>query len=669
MTQEMTEERRAVLRALCDTIVPRIERAEDPDGFWGRTATDLDVDQGVEQLLGELPDDLRAGLMQLLDALGAQGFLTAPSQLSREQLLRTMTLGSSQAAAGVNALAGMTLFLTYGGCDPQTGQNPNWRTFGYPGPLAAPPQQPKPITPLTPESDELALEADVCVVGSGAGGGVIAGTLAQQGMKVVVLEAGGYHTESDFAQLELKAYQEMYWRGGPTPTADGNFTLQAGTTLGGGTVVNWTNCLRTPAWVREQWAQEHGLEGVDGPDYDRHLDTVLERISASDRHSELNGPQQRMQRGCEDRGWSFKTVIRNTDSATYSPETAAYMGFGDQSGSKQSVDKTFLRDAVDKGADVLIRTRADRVLIEGGTAAGVEATYDDGQGRRAKVTVRAPRVVVACGSLESPALLLRSQVGGPAVGDYLRLHPSTATSGIYDEDMKAWWGAPHAGLCDEFADTGDGYGFLIEGAQYAPGITGSATPWFSGAGHKEFMENVRYGGTFIALLRDRGHGRVTIDQDGEAVPTYSVTDELDLRNMRHGLEVEIRLHASGGAREVYALAAGVPRWRRGDDLDAFVDRVQRIPMRAGGHKLFSAHQMGTCRMGTDPQTSVANPWGELHDVKGVWIGDGSAFPTPSGTNPMISIMALAHRTAEAIAGKQAELAAAHAEPAAAPVRP
>ena len=98
-----------------------------------------------------------------------------------------------------------------------------------------------------------------------------------------MLEAAGYFNESDFAQLELKAYQEMFWRGGPNPTADGNVSLVAGTTLGGGTTINWTNCLRTRPWVREQWAREHGLEGVDGPDFDRHLDAVLERIGANRR--------------------------------------------------------------------------------------------------------------------------------------------------------------------------------------------------------------------------------------------------------------------------------------------------------------------------------------------------------------------------------------------------
>jgi choline dehydrogenase-like flavoprotein len=108
------------------------------------------------------------------------------------------------------------------------------------------------------------------------------------------------------------------------------------------------------------------------------------------------------------------------------------------------------------------------------------------------------------------------------------------------------------------------------------------------------------------------------------------------------------MHQAAGAREIAALAAGAPTWEEGQDIDAFIARCQRIPLQAGGHKLFSAHQMGSCRMGPDPQTSVANPEGELHDTPGVWIGDGSAFPTSSGTNPMITIMALARRTAQAI---------------------
>jgi choline dehydrogenase-like flavoprotein len=649
-TEVLSEKDRAVLRGVCDTVVPSIERDRDPDGLWARKASDLGIDEGAVQMIEEIADpELRAGMVELLRAIGGQGLLRAPSQESREQILRNVALSDPEAAAGVGALIGMTLFLHYGAPDPDTGQNPNWKTFGYPGPISAPPQVEKPLRIHEPQGAEEALEADVCVIGSGSGGAVVAAVLAQRGLDVILLEAAGYFNESDFAQLELKAYQEMFWRGGPTLTADGNVSLVAGTTLGGGTTINWTNCLRTRPWVREQWAQEHGLEGVDGPEFDRHLDAVLERIGATNTCSDLNGPQQRMKEGAEALGWSFETIVRNADLQCYSPEMAGYLGFGDQSGSKRSADRTWLADAQEHGARFLTHCRASRVLTEDGRSAAVEADWQPTDARGAKVTVRAPRVVVACGSLESPALLLRSGIGGPAVGNYLRLHPSTVVGALYGSDQQAWWGAPQAGLCDELADTGEGYGILIETAQYAPGLIGSATPWVSGAAHKQSMEQFRHSATFIGLTRDRGHGQVTVDGNGEAVPAYAVEDELDRENLHRGIEAQIRLHEAAGAHQIYPLAAGAPTWRRGEDLDAFIAGVRRIPLRAGGYKLFSAHQMGSCRMGTDPATSVAGPLGELHDTKGVWIGDGGAFPTSSGINPMVSIMALAHRTAEAIA--------------------
>ncbi len=655
---ELGDAQREVLVSFCDTVVPPVAREPDPDGFFARTASEVFVPEVIELMLTGMPEDQRAGLVMLLEALGDQGFPRA-SLRSREQIMRNVTLMGPEAAAGIGALISLTLFLYYGLPD-ENGQNPNWQTFGYPGPVDAPGPAQRPLKPLAPAGD-LILDADVCVVGSGAGGGVMAGVLAQRGLKVVVLEAGGYFDDADFTQLELPAYQNLYWRGGPSPTADLNISLQAGSCLGGGTVVNWTNSLRTTPWVREQWEREFGLEGLAGEEFDRHLDAVCERLSVNDRCSELNGPQQRMQAGAQQLGWRFKLAQRNSDEQRYSFETAGYMGFGDRSGAKQSTAKTYLRDAYDNGAVLVTRCWAQRIVTERGRAGGVQATWSDPQtGRSAAVTVRAPQVVVACGALESPALLLRSGIGGPAAGEHLRLHPCTATIGYYESDLQAWKGAPHAGLVHEFENLGDGYGFLLEGAQYTTALGATAAPYTTGAAHKELMCNYRHGGSVIALLRDRGHGRVTIDETGMAVPWYSITDEVDVRNAREGIAAQARLHEAAGAEQILAAATGAPMWRRGEDLDAFIARIQRIPLRAGGWKLFAAHQMGTCRMGVDPRTSVAGPWGELHDTAGVWVGDGSAFPTASGTNPMITIMALAHRNAEAVAAAASSPAGAAA---------
>ena len=644
-----SEEQLAVLRAVCDTFVPSIEHSPDPHGFWARCATDMGADQAIVELLGTLPEEQAAGLLQLLDAIGQQGFVDA-TQASREQLLKTTSLANRDAAGGIAILGGLTLLIVYAGPDPQTGQNPNWPVFGFPGPVSAPPDEPKRIQPLQIDGDT-ELEADVVIVGSGAGGGVIAAELTKAGLKVVVLEAGGYFNEADFNQSELWAYQNLYWRGGPNATGDMNISIQAGGCLGGGTVVNWTNSLKTKPWVREQWAREYGLEDVGSDEWERHIDAVWERLGVNDDCSDLNVPHQLMQAGAEALGWHFTKTNRNTDPERYDPVSAGYMGFGDQSGAKNSTMRTYLQDAFDGGAQIVVNTFAMKVLTENGRAAGIAAQHVPSG---ASVTVRAPHVVVAAGALESPALLLRSEIGGPAVGRHLRLHPCTATMGTYPQETKPWWGPPHPALIDEFAPgiDGDGYGFLIEGVQYTTGVGASAIPWVSGAQHKAFLEDFGHVATFIGLIRDHGEGHVELDPGTlMGVPYYALTDPVDVATTRRALEAQIRLHHAAGASRIGVLATGLPLWHRGeDDLEAFIARAKKIPLRAGAMRMFAAHQMGTCRMGTDPQDSVANPHGELHDTPGVWIGDASAFPTPSGTNPMITIMALAHRTAERIVG-------------------
>lgn len=647
MSDWLTEERRAGLRAICDTVVPAIRRESDPTGFWARKATDVGADEAIIATLAGMPPETRDGLLGLVDGLVAQGIVGA-SQLSRETILSRTALLGTPAAFGVGSLSGLVRLMAYGLPD-ATGQNPFWKEFGYPGPISVPPQAPKPIVPLVPQGD-MAIEADVVVVGSGSGGGVVAGKLAQAGLKVVVLETGGYFNESDFNQLELWGYQNLYWRGGPVPSANLDISIMAGATLGGGSTVNWTNCLRTRPWVRTEWAQEHGLDGVDGPEFDRHLDAVCERINVNDQCSEFNGPNQRIEDGAAALGWSSKALVRNADPATYDPASAGYMGFGDQSGSKLGTMKTWLQDAFDAGADIIVRCRADTVLVEGGRAAGVAATYrDPATGASAKLTVRAAQVVVAGGALESPALLLRSGIGGPFVGQNLRVHPCSVVMATYPDPQDAWLAAPMTAMSDEFErPNGADYGFLIQVPHCSVAIGAAMVPFTTAEAHKEAMSQYRNSSTTIGLTRDHGHGQIGIDANGEVLASYAITDPVDVENLYLGMESQVRLHHAAGALKICVVAAGGPTWRWGDDLGAFIASLRDLPLRFGGVSLFCAHQMGTCRMGRDPATSVANPHGELHDTPGVWIGDASAFPTPSGTNPMISTMALAHRTAEAV---------------------
>src|SRR4051794_7090563 len=277
---DLTDHQRAVLRALADELVPALRRDDDVTGFWAASGSALGADAGVAQVLQGLPPEQRQGLLALLDHLHALGFATVAPR-SGEQLLRDVAVLGGEPAAGLAALVALTLACAYGAPDPRTGRNPTWQAFGYTGPPQGPPGGEEPIATFSPAGPDARLDCDVCVVGSGAGGGLIAGVLAQSGLDVVVLEAGGSHHERDFSGLELPAFQQLFWRGGPTPTADLNVTLLAASTLGGGPTVNWSNCLRTPARVREQWADDAGLEGVDGPDFDRHLDAVWSRLGVN----------------------------------------------------------------------------------------------------------------------------------------------------------------------------------------------------------------------------------------------------------------------------------------------------------------------------------------------------------------------------------------------------
>jgi len=293
-----------------------------------------------------------------------------------------------------------------------------------------------------------------------------------------------------------------------------------------------------------------------------------------------------------------------------------------------------------------VGARAERILTEDGRATGVEATVTRADGSSTQLTVNAPSVVVACGAIESPALLLRSGIGGPAAGKHLRLHPAAVVLGTYEQPVEGWIGQIQSALSDQFKFCEGDFGFLIEGVGMTPAIQAAALPWVDGRQHKELIARVfRFAAPFISVARDHGEGRVLVDDYGRAVTEWSFSDDLDSKLFIRAHVELAKLHRAAGAKEILTTFQQPTAWRDGEDWDAFIASIEAGSLAANDCSAFSAHQMGSCRMGSDPSQSVADGRGELHDTKGVWIGDGSAFPTAPGVNPMISIMSLAHRTA------------------------
>lgn len=664
----LTPAQMRTLEALCDALIPAVAPppgADDAHGLYARTARDLHIATLMAETLAGESAEQRAQFAQLLDLLGsaAGGLLLAGrakglADLSlpvREAALRRMSASPiAMLRQGFSALKRLASFIFYSVPDAD-GLNPNWPALGY-TPAPAPPSPeaaPKRIAPLALDGD-LELSADAVVVGSGAGGGVIAAQLTAAGKDVIVLEKGGYYSESDFNGSEALMTPQIYLRRGMLATNDLGVIVLAGSCLGGGTIVNWSTSLRTPPDVLAEWERVYGLSGATSPAYQQGFEIAERRLGVNMVDSDPNANNAALQRGCEALGYEWRRIPRN---ASECQQRCGACGYGCPHGRKQSTMLTFLQDAADANARFVVRCQVERVTIAHGQATGVEGwALDERTGQRRRVRVRAPIVVVAGGAVESPALLLRSGLRNPNIGAHLRLHPVVAMAAYYADLVEPWKGSLQTVLSDHFKHLQGGYGLRFEVAPAHPGMLGMVTPWRSGVQHKQDMARSAHAATFIALMRDTGEGRVTLDRQGDPVLTYFPT-AYDRRALTQAMGELAKIAAAGGATRVAALysreltldAEGGRAGAISDArLRAFASEAQRRGVAPNTLPLFSAHQMGTCRLGADARTAVADPTGEVFGARGLFIGDASGFPTASGVNPMLSIMALAHHVAQRI---------------------
>ena len=648
-TTTARDSRSAVLVAMADTFI----------GGMGHAGSPIRVAATMEDTFARLPSP--ADRRQLRLIVGVLGRRTGTFLLTgrpgpfyrwpRERRIRVMAAWSTSRLTFRRQLFQMfkrLSLLAFLGDTEADGSNPVWPEIGYPGPVSAPSPIPKPIRTTTLDGDTT-LTCDAVVVGSGAGGGVVAAELAAAGKDVIVLEEGGYYNEADFNQLELAMMRKLYYQGGFAATADGAIALIAGGCLGGGTVVNYTTSFRSPDWLREEWAQQHGLRAFATDEFTASLDAVYERLGVNVDHSRVSARERVLERGLQRLGWHAGSMPRNVQGCSQD-ERCGFCGYGCQIGAKQSTLKTYLMDAYQRRARIVVRCAVDRVIIENGRAVGVRATVRQPEMPAFTLIVRSGAVVAAAGAIATPALLLRSGVRSPAVGRWLRLHPATAVSGIFDETIRPWEGTLQAVYSDEFVDLdGKHFGPKIESAPLHPALLALVTPWREPDHYGKLMRELPKLSLTGILLRDSGAGRVTV-RDGTARVDYRLSRQ-DLTHMRKGIEAGARILEAAGAREIFTSQAAYVAYRPGQSggIEAFMDEVDRHGYGPGQIGYVSFHQMGSCRMGNDSQTSVIGADHQAHAVNGLFVADGSAFPSASGVNPMITIMAMAHRASRFIA--------------------
>jgi len=592
-----------------------------------------------DQLLGVLRVlDSRAGALALTGRpVPVSGLPPAAAEALVQRWWRSRLPLQRRLAA---ALSGITMLAGYGWPGPARDAT------GYPGPLGTAPDVPRRLTPLELDGDQQ-LACDVVVVGSGAGGGVAAAELARRGLDVVVLEKGGYAAERDFHHVEGDAYQELYLYGLTLTTDDLACRIVAGSTLGGGTVVNYTTSFKTPEWVLAEWAEVSGAEAFVSGEVAASLDAVAERIGVT---TEQSGPGVRdalLERGLERLGWHVGPLPRNVRGCAQDPG-CGWCGFGCRLGAKQSTMVTFLQDAAAHGARIVVGADVRRVLVDEGWAVGVAA-----QAGEHHLKVRARAVVAAGGAIETPALLLRSGLRGQ-VGHHLHLHPGTAAMGVFEEPVRWWEGTTQARYSAELRDRLGAYAPIFETVPLHPAAAAAALPWQSAAQHRALMERSAHLSLIGVLCRDTSDGRVRIDRDGSPRVRWRLNRE-DEDRMATGVAAAGEVLAAAGATEVFSVHRQRFAFRPGgpDAHRAWAEATRRAGFRAGRATLASYHQMGSCRMGTDPATSAVGPDQQTHEVKALYVADASVFPTAVGVNPMLTVMGLAHRAAAGIADRLA----------------
>lgn len=646
---KLTSHEQRAFDAIADAVLPAMTSLEAFEASGGSALA-----RGrLPELLGRLdPADRRAARL-LLSALetraGALFFLGHAQPISRltshqiEHALLAMLGGRPLERTTARLLTQLPLLLATW---PNLDRTPSvvHGAMGYPGPRTPPPDAPHRL-----RTESIARPTtwtcDVVVVGSGAGGGTAAAVLAAAGLDVVILERGGYAAERDFTHYQDDADRDLY---DTRASADLGIALLSGKTLGGGTVVNYTTSLRLPDDVRAEWDREAGFRDVfTGAALSASFDAVSARIGVTTSESRPWVRDRVMQAGSEKLGLPVHDMPRNVRGC-HQDERCGFCNFGCRSGAKQSALRTWLEDASAHGARIAVHADVERVLLDAGHAVGVRARVGP---EHIPLTVFARAVVIAAGALFTPAILARSGVKSPALGRYLRLHPVTGLFGAMAEPTDPWGGVMQARIGTGLADLdGRGYGVRYEAGALHPVEYAQFGGFGGGADLKRFLRSYRHQSALGVVLRDHGEGHVELSR--RAPPRYHYAlSAADREHVRRGVHRGVEILLAAGAREIRSTTFTPHAYRpaSGQPLSGFLDRLDRQGYQVLEAGYGSFHQMGTARMGNDPARAVISEHHEVHGQKNLYVMDGSAFPTASGVNPMLTIEALAHRGAGLLA--------------------
>jgi choline dehydrogenase-like flavoprotein len=509
------------------------------------------------------------------------------------------------------------------------------------------------VTDAAKLEQDLSVTADVAIIGTGAGGGVTAEILTQAGFKVVMLEEGPLKSSSDFKMREADAYPQLYQESAGRKTKDKAINILQGRAVGGSTTVNWTSSFRTPPETLRHWQTQFGLNDYTEAAMAPWFAKMEERLSIHDWPVPPNENNALLMRGAQRLGVSAGTIRRNVRGCW----NLGYCGMGCPTNAKQSMLVTTLPAALDGGASLITRVRAEKLSFEGdkvsalhGVALGADGIKPTGR----SVTVKAKHYVLAGGAINSPALLLRSRAPDPhkRAGVRTFLHPVVLSSAIMPQVVAGHSGAPQTVYSDHWLGTQaiDGpIGFKLEAPPIHPLIFAVSTHGF-GKDHADTMRDFNNAHVLLALLRDGFHdqsqgGAVGLRSDGSPVLDYPLNSFV-MDGARRAFLAMAELQLAAGAKEVSPVHEAAGRYTTWAQAKAAIEALDVRPLLT---RVVSAHVMGGLGMAADAKLGAVNGHGQHHQLANLSVFDGSVFPTSIGANPQLSIYGMVARNASRLA--------------------
>jgi choline dehydrogenase-like flavoprotein len=484
---------------------------------------------------------------------------------------------------------------------------------------------------------------DVCVIGSGPGGAVVAKELAEAGHDVVLLEEGPPFGKKDF-ELEAGESMQRTLREGGSRAARGNVvtpTMQA-IALGGGSLINSAICARPPDWVFDKWGERTGVQAINRATLDPHFDRVEAFLGVEPTRDEVQGERNRMFKvGCDALGMKSEPTWRNTPGCKGSGECFT----GCRNGAKKSTDVSYVPAAMRAGARVYCSVRAEHVITDGRRATGVTGRVIEpfNQKVHGRVSIDAKLVVLAAGCMATPIILLRSKIGNSSklVGEDLRFHPGLAIMGMFHDTIDPWKGATQGYHSLEYLDKG----LKFEVLWSPPAVLATRLP---GLGHdyqQHLLHYDRMAPFDVICAADDSVGSVKPKRGSWDPDIKWQFHPNDVAIMQEGMAILSDIFWAAGVDYILPGLANVPEVLRSKKE---AELLRSTPMKANDGVVASNHAFCSTRMSPDPARGVVDESGRCHDLDNVYIADTGNFAASSGVNPMLLCMALADRIAAEI---------------------